>query len=93
MADEGSPHIRIERTGGFAGITTVGEVVEPEQARRLLDALTGGAPLPHESAVRDGYRFRFRIERGDAEPEVVELPESGIPAAVRALVTEALRRR
>ncbi|MDH2442993.1 hypothetical protein QDR37_03440 [Amnibacterium sp. CER49] len=88
--------VRIERSGGFAGLVAATEVSDPDTIRRLLAALptSSGSPVADAGAA-DRFVYRFEIERVDraASPEVLEVGEQSIAPHVRRLLADLLARR
>ena len=89
--DTGAVRVRIERSGGFAGVTLTAEVSDPEQIARLLVVLPAGEGAG--ATPPDRFTYRVEIDRGDeaAPPEVRELSEQALPVETRRLLARLLR--
>ncbi len=103
VGHHGGVRVRVERSGGFAGVVLRGEAdtadLDEEQAARLRDlagrvdlaALAAGAPSPGRAD-----RFRYDVEVCDdatsAESHRVQLGETAVPADLRHLIDHVLRR-
>ena len=77
--------IVVTRTGGFAGITRTTEVSDPDAVDRILVTLrdrsaTDAPPRP------DAFVYEFSVESEATTSETYSVPESELPAAVRALL-------
>jgi len=87
--------LKIERIGGLAGFGLPGSKVQSNQFRRFLtadqasvEALFQNPPL-REEQQRDGFRYRItRTVKGNKQ--TVEVPESAVPAALKACVSDKL---
>lgn len=90
---EGARRIRIERSGGFAGIRLSAEATDPDDVRRLgegIDASAGSVP----SAARDTFVYRFELIDAVGEPtQTVEVPEAALSPQAREVVTRLLQGR
>jgi len=93
--------IRLRRTGGIAGLVTEATVdtadLDPGEARTVLAALAGAdldahaAAAPPPPGPPDTFRYDLEVRMGSAT-RTVELGECEIPAALRPLVDELVRR-
>ena len=87
--------LKIERIGGLAGFGLPGSKVQSNQFRRFLtadqasvEALFQNPPL-REERQRDAFRYRItRTVKGNKQ--TVEVPESAVPAALKACVSDKL---
>jgi hypothetical protein len=91
--------LKIERIGGLGGFSTPGSRVKSggEQAmsalsaedRAAVEALFGKKRQQGPGQNRD--TFRYRITRiVDGKSQTIEVPESAVPAALQACVTDKL---
>jgi hypothetical protein len=92
--------LKIERVGGFAGFGVSGSKLTSrgEQAvsalsaddRAAVDALFDDPERHQKSGLeRDSFRYRItRIAKG--KNQTVEVPETAVPAALKACVTDKL---
>jgi hypothetical protein len=92
--------LKIEKIGGLAGMGLPGSKLKSsgEQSMSALSADDQASveamfrdPKAHREAphMRDG--FRYRITRTvDGKEQTVEVPESAVPAALKACVTDRL---
>ncbi|MDQ1530361.1 MAG: Emfourin [Microbacteriaceae bacterium] len=90
----GARRIRIERSGGVAGLALRAEVVDQRDVNRLLDALATAPPRPGPSSVRDGFSYRFEVDaeqESGAAPAVYDRAEHELPRPIRELVARVLR--
>lgn len=102
VSQHGWVRVRVERSGGFAGVVVRGEAdtaaLDDEQAARLRDladrvdlaALSAAAPGPGRAD-----RFRYDVEVRDDEPgstHRVQVGETAVPAELRSLIDHVLRR-
>jgi hypothetical protein len=89
--------LKIERIGGLAGFGLPGSKIKSsgEAATSALSAddqaavealFRGPASQPSPAQARDG--FRYRITRDDGK--TVEVPESAVPSALKACVSDKL---
>jgi hypothetical protein len=93
--------IRLRRTGGVAGIVTEATVdtadLDPGEAESVLSALSGvdldaqAAAAPPPPGPPDTFRYALEVREGSVT-RTVELSERDIPAALRPLVDELVRR-
>jgi emfourin len=77
--------IVVTRTGGFAGITRTTEVSDPDAVDRILVTLRDRSDTD-APARPDGFVYEFTVESEAATAETYSVPESALPAAVRALL-------
>ena len=77
--------IIVTRTGGFAGITRTTEVSDPNAVDRILVTLRD-QPATSGPARPDGFVYDFTVESESATEETYSLPESVLPAEIRALL-------
>ena len=77
--------IVVTRTGGFAGIARTTEVSDPDAVDRILVTLRdrSAASAPPRP---DGFVYEFTVESESATSETYSVPESELPARVRALL-------
>ena len=90
--------LKIERVGGLAGFGLPGSKVQSsgEQSISALSAADQASvealfqnPPPEEGQQRDTFRYRItRIVKG--KKQTVEVPESAVPIALRACVSDTL---
>ncbi len=78
--------IVVTRSGGFAGLTRTTEVTDAAAVDRILAMLRS-----HQAADApprpDGFVFDFSVEGDEsAAAETYSIPESGVPAEIRALL-------
>lgn len=93
--------IRLRRTGGVAGIVTEATVdtadLDPAEADSVLAALAGAdldthaAAAPPPPGPPDTFRYDLEVRMGSAT-RTVELSDREIPAQLRPLVDELVRR-
>jgi hypothetical protein len=93
--------IRLRRTGGVAGLVTEATLdtadLDPGEARSVLAALAGAdldthaAAAPPPPGPPDTFRYAIEVREGSAT-RTVELSDCAIPAALRPLVDELVRR-
>jgi hypothetical protein len=92
--------LKIERIGGFAGFGVSGSKLKSsgEQAvsalsaddRAAVDALFDD-PERHQKPGLERDAFRYRITRIlQGKNQTVEVPETAVPAALKACVTDKL---
>jgi hypothetical protein len=93
--------LKIERIGGFAGFGLPGSKIQSsgEQAISALSAtdqasvealFRNPARQQREGPERDTFRYRItRIVSG--QEQTVEVPESAVPPALKACVSDKLR--
>jgi hypothetical protein len=90
---DGARRIRIERSGGFAGIGLTNEVTDPDDVRRLSEGIDARAPTG-PSAARDSFVYRFELVDAEGESsQTVEVPETALSPQTRDLVARLLRAR
>ncbi|WP_206691145.1 protealysin inhibitor emfourin [Quadrisphaera sp. INWT6] len=87
--------VRVERSGGFAGVVVHGEAdtadLDDEQAAQLLD-LAGRVDLAALTAAPGpgrADRFRYDVE---VDGHRVQVGETAVPAELRSLIDHVLRR-
>jgi hypothetical protein len=92
--------LKIERIGGLAGFGLAGSKLSSsgEQAISALSAddqasvealFHGPAHQPGADQTRDGFRYRLtRVT--DGKNQTVEVPESAVPSALKACVSDKL---
>ena len=91
--------IEIERLGGLAGMGLGGSRIR-SLARTTVSALNASehqaliaalaAPAAAHPQARDGFRYRITVQ-GAAGTQVVEVPESQVPASLQQQVVDGLR--
>jgi hypothetical protein len=93
-------NLKIEKLGGLAGVGLPGSKMKSsgEQSMSALSADDQAAveamfrdpkARQHSPQMRDGFRYRItRTVNGKAQS--VEVPESAVPAALQACVTDRL---
>jgi hypothetical protein len=88
--------VSLERSGGFTGRRVTSSIDTDElpapqvtEALHALDEL--GAGPPAASAGASQPRYRLTIHRASG-PQVVELLESQVPAALRPVLAELIKR-
>ena len=88
--------VSLERSGGFTGRRVTSSVETEElpaeqvaEALRALDALASAPPAP--TAAGSQPRYRLTIDRPSG-PQMVDVLESQVPAALRPLLAELMRR-
>lgn len=82
--------VTLETSGGFTGLrrhATLDTDLD-DDLRSLLTSLSAAEPAPATSA-QPRYRITVHHPTGD---QITELTESQVPAALRPLLTELLRR-
>ena len=92
MSSSSTTKIRIERRGGFAGLSAeaVLEVALLTAAqRRALDTVLATAPATSPTGP-DRFRYRIHTVAADGHAAVLELAEDAMPAALAALVKPPL---
>ena len=90
--------LKIERVGGLAGFGGPNLKSSGEHAMSALSAADQGAvealfqnPTAHKTPKGAADTFRYRITRNrNGQDETVEVPESAVPAALKASVTDKL---
>jgi hypothetical protein len=89
--------VSVERSGGFTGqrVTSsmdIGELPAEQAAGVLLafDTLASAPPSPVPAAASQP-RYRLTVHRASGQ-QVVDVLESQVPAALRPLLTELMRR-
>jgi hypothetical protein len=90
--------VSLERSGGFTGQRLTSSVeteelpgVEMTEALRALEAFASSARTTQSAAVPSQPRYRLTLHRPSGQ-QVVEVAESEVPAAMRPLLTELVRR-
>jgi hypothetical protein len=89
--------VSVERSGGFTGqrVTSAMDLDElpAGQAAGALQALDtlASAPAPPSPAAASQPRYRLTVHRVSGQ-QVVDVLESQVPAALRPLLTELMRR-
>ena len=88
--------VSLERSGGFTGRRVTSSVDTEElpaeqvaEALRALDALASAPPAP--TAAGSQPRYRLTVNRASGQ-QVVDVLESQVPAALRPLLAELVRR-
>ena len=88
--------VSLERSGGFTGRRVTSSVDTDElpaeqvaEALRALDALASAPPAP--AAAGSQPRYRLTVNRASGQ-QVVDVLESQVPAALRPLLAELVRR-
>ena len=85
-------NVRIERRGGFAGLTAQAELevaALTAAQRRALDAALA-APAVTSPGGPDRFRYRIQTVAADGSEAMHELSEDAMPAALAALVKPQL---
>jgi len=89
--------VSLERSGGFTGRRVTSSIDTDElpgpqatEALQALDALASAPPTP-PAAGASQPRYRLTIYRASGQ-QVVEMVESQVPAALRPLLVELMRR-
>jgi len=89
--------VSLERSGGFTGRRVTSSVdtddLGGEQATEALQALDAlaSAPPPAASVAASQPRYHLTIHRTSGE-QVVDVLEAQVPAALRPLLNELIRR-
>jgi hypothetical protein len=90
--------VSLERSGGFTGQRLTSSVeteelpgAEMTEALRALEAFASSARTTRPAAVPSQPLYRLTIHRPSGR-QVVEVAESEVPAAMRPLLTELVRR-
>ena len=88
--------VSLERSGGFTGRRVTSSVDTDElpaeqvaEALRALDALAAAPPAPAIAGSQP--RYRLTIDRASGQ-QVVDVLEAQVPAALRPLLAELVRR-
>lgn len=91
--------LKIERLGGLAGFGLPGSKLKStgerdietlsDEDRAAVDALFHNKAQPKPGPERDAFRYRLTREK-NGQNETVEVPESAVPQAVKACVTDKL---
>ena len=88
--------VSLERSGGFTGRRVTSSVDTEElpaeqvaEALRALDALASAPPA--STAAGSQPRYRLTVNRASGQ-QVVDVLESQVPAALRPLLAELVRR-
>jgi Emfourin len=89
--------VSLERSGGFAGRRVTSSIdtgdlpaAQMTEALQALDALASAPPtIPSGGAGQP--RYRLTVHRASGQ-QVVEVVESQVPAALRPLLSELIRR-
>jgi len=89
--------VSLERSGGFTGQRLTSSVeteelpgAEMTEALRALEALASAARTAHPAAPSQPL-YRLTIQRPSGR-QVVEVAESEVPAVIRPLLAELMRR-
>jgi hypothetical protein len=92
--------LKIERIGGLAGFGVPGSNVRSSGEQSIsalsandqasVEALFRNPKARHGSGqMRDGFRYRI-TRTADGKDQTVEVPESAVPSALKACVTDKL---
>ena len=92
--------VSLERSGGFTGRRVTSSVDTGElraeqvtEALQALDSLASASPAPPVGIHRAGGQphYRLTVNRAGGQ-QVVDVLESQVPAALRPLIAELMRR-
>jgi hypothetical protein len=90
--------VSLERSGGFTGQRLTSSVeteelpgAEMTEALRALEAFASSAQTTRSAAAPSQPLYRLTIHRPSGQ-QVVEVAESEVPAAMRPLLAELVRR-